>query len=139
MKKLSFLLFSLFSLLLSAGVVADDKVSKDLALEYLELSKIEQVINTSISHMESRMFPDGNKKFHAMMEQAIGWDATKDQLVNLVVSIYTKEEIESSIAYMKSPIGASATEKSEEFSQQFSLLISKNMQEFIKSCCDQGQ
>mgnify|MGYP000264598543 CR=1 FL=1 len=132
MYKLSFLLISLF---LSINAFADDRVTKDLAIEYLELSKIEQIIDTTINQTETQMFPDGDKGFNDMMGKAMGWDATKDQLVELIINIYTKEEIEASISFMKSPIGASATAKSEEFSKQFAILISTNMQKIMEKCC----
>jgi len=132
MYKLSFLLISLF---LSINAFADERVTKDLAIEYLELSKIEQVIDTTINQTETQMFPDGDKGFNNMMVKAMGWDATKDQLVELIINIYTKEEIEASISFMKTPIGASATAKSEEFGKQFAILISTNMQKIMAKCC----
>lgn len=133
------LLFLLMSLLLSINAVADERVTTDLAIEYLELAKIEQVIDTTINQTETQLFPDGDKGFNDMMVKAMGWDATKDQLVDLITNLYTKEEIEASISFMKSPIGASATAKSEEFSKQFAILISTNMQKIMEKCCAQPQ
>jgi hypothetical protein len=136
MIKVSLLVISLF---FSFVAIADNKVSRSLAIEYLELSKIEQVINTTISQTEAQIFPGGDKGFNNMMVEAMGWDATKDQLINIIITIYTKEEIEASISFMKSPVGASATAKSEEFSKQFAILISTNMQEIMKKCCAQAK
>lgn len=69
----------------------------------------------------------------------MGWDATKDQLAELVMKLYTREELEASIAFMKSPAGASYTAKNEEFSKQFTTLIANNMQSVVKQWASQGK
>jgi hypothetical protein len=123
------------SIILNCSALAEDKVSKDLAMEYLKTSKIDDVINASIAQYEIQLFGKSSQEqkenFHNLMVNTVGWDATKDQLAELVIQIYTREEIEASIAFMKSPIGASATAKYEEFSKQFANMLSRNVQKAI--------
>jgi len=129
----------MFSVLLCVNAWADEKVSNSLAIEYLEVSKIKDVIDASIIQYEAQLFvnskPEEKALFHEIMVGTLGWDATKDQLVDIVTSLYTKEEIEASIAFMTSPVGASATAKSEEFSTQFANMVSENIQKVMAQCC----
>jgi hypothetical protein len=63
----------------------------------------------------------------------MGWDAIKDQLADLVVNLYTREELKAAIAFEKSRLGASITAKNELFAKQFADLLSQNMQRFAKN------
>lgn len=129
------LIFALFSF----NTYAAEKAGNNLAIEYLTISNIKDVINASIQQYETQMFsaakPEDKAMIHKMMVEAMGWEATKDQLANIVMNLYTKEELEASIAFMKSPAGASATAKNEEFSKQFASVISINMQKVLAECC----
>jgi hypothetical protein len=129
------------SIILNCSAFAEERVSKNLAMEYLRTSKIEDVINASIAQYEIQLFgkasPEQKENFHNIMVKTIGWDATKDQLAELVIQIYTREEIEASIEFMKSPNGASATAKNEEFSRQFASMLSKNVQMAISQGSEQ--
>jgi len=129
MKKITLaLIFSLLSL----NAYAEDKVDKNMAVEFLKLSKYEEVINASISQYEKQLFaaakPEEKARYHDMLVDSMGWDAVKGQLANIVMNLYTREEIEASITFMKSPVGASAAAKSEDFSRQFTNVIAANMQ-----------
>jgi hypothetical protein len=123
----------------SFNTYAEEKVDKKLAIEYLTISRYEEVVNASIKQYEVQLFsaakPEDKAKIHEMLEGALGWEATKDQLANIVMNLYTKNEIEASIAFMKSPAGASATAKSEEFSIQFTNAVSANLQKVLTKCC----
>lgn len=136
MKKIALIIFSIF---LSCSIFAAEKVSKELAMEYLKTARIENVINTSRMQYEVQLFgkakPEEKEIFHKIMVDVMGWEATKDQLAGLVMQVYTKEEIEASIAYMKSPLGASAIAKNEEFSKQFANILSENLKKVISQCC----
>jgi hypothetical protein len=122
---------------------AGDKVDTDLAIEYLKVSKIEGVLNATIKQYEDQLYADSKplekEIFHKVMVSSLGWDATKNQLAEIVISLYTKEEIDASIAFMKSPAGASATEKSEEFSRLFASVVAANMQKATAECCSQEE
>ena len=124
---------------LSLTTYAATKVDKDLAIEYLKLAKFEDVINTSLQQYEVQLFASAKAEdkvaFHEMMVKSMGWEATKDQLATVVMNLYTKQEIDASIAFMKSPAGASATAKGGEFASQYAKLVSANMQKVLAQCC----
>lgn len=120
---------------------AAENIDKELALEYLKISRYEDVVNASIKQYETQILreatPEVKAEIHNVFVNTLGWDATKDQLATLVMNIYTKQEIQASIAFMKSPEGASATAKSEEFSKQFTALLAGNLQKVLATCCAQ--
>lgn len=139
MKKITLMLALV---LLSFNTYAVEKVDKNLALQYLKMSRYEEITNASIQQYETQLFseakPENKARIHDMLVGSIGWDATKDQLANIVMNLYTKEEIIASIAFMKSPAGASATAKSEEFSKQYTDAVFGNLQKLLakSKCCD---
>jgi hypothetical protein len=134
MKKIAAIL--MFMAFISSGIgnaIAKERTNKELALEYLQLSKFEQTINASIDAY-SLQLPDADKQqFKKYMREVMGWDAIKDQLSDLVVNLYTREELNAAIAFEKSRLGASITAKNELFAKQFADLLSQNMQRFAKN------
>ena len=125
--------------LVSSNVYAAEVIDKNLAIEYLKLSKTDEIINASIQEYETQLFanakPEDKATLRKMMEDSMGWEAVKDQLVEVVINVYTKEEIVAYIEFMKSPLGASATAKSGEFSKQFTMAVSTNLQKVLAQCC----
>lgn len=128
MKRL-FMVVAFLGATLPAIVLAGDK---DRAIEYLKLSRIEEALAESMNTYDAQLLPNAPAGERAMlrkfMEETAGWDAIKDRLAEIVVAVYTPQELEASIAFMKSPLGASATAKSGEFSRQFSALLAANFQ-----------
>ena len=109
---------------------------RDRAIEYLKLSRVDEAVAESIKTYEAQLFSNASAEDQAnlrrLMEETVGWDAIKDRLADIVMAVYTPEEIDASIAFMKSPLGASATAKSGEFSRQFSSLLATNLQGAIQ-------
>jgi hypothetical protein len=105
---------------------------KDRAIEYLKLSRVDEAIAETIKAYEAQLLPnvpaDDQANLRRLMQETIGWDAIKDRLAEIVVNVYTPQELDASIAFMKSPLGASATAKSGEFSRQFAGLLAANFQ-----------
>lgn len=126
----------LLLIMVSFGAHASDRPDRKLAIEYLKVSRFEQMINTSLDTYSQQMFknlPDADRvKLDKMMRDVMGWEATKNQLADLVSDVYTKAELKASIAFMKTPLGASATAKSDTFSTKFSTLLSQNLLKFIR-------
>jgi hypothetical protein len=126
----------LFLVILSFGAHAADRPDRKLAIEYLKVSRIEQIINSSLDTYSQQIFkntPEADRaQLDKMMREVIGWEATKDQLADIVSDIYTKAELKASIAFMKTPLGASATAKGDAFSAQFAALLSQNLLKFIR-------
>jgi hypothetical protein len=117
----------------AAGEVTSDKA---LAIQYLQISKFEQAINTAIDtyslqlsgHISETERPQLKHYMHAVF----GWDAIKDQLADLVVKLYTREELQAAITFEQSRLGSSITAKNEQFAKQFAELLSQSMQRFAQ-------
>ncbi len=132
MKKIA--VVALITAVLSATAWAGE-VSESLAAEYLKLSKMEEIINATISQYENQLpaqtKPEDKAKFHDLLVGAMGWEAIKGQLLDEVKHVFTQKELEASIAFMKTPEGASATAKGPEFSQRMASIISGNLQKIM--------
>src|ERR1022692_3249397 len=123
----------LFTLIvICCNTYSEEKVSKSLAIEYLRLSQFEETINATIQQYESQLSatakPEEKAEIHKMFVGSMGWEKTKDQLADVVISTYTKEEIDAAIAYMKSTYGASVQSKNGEFARKYTSLVSENLQ-----------
>ena len=105
---------------------------KDRAIEYLKLSRIDEAIAESINTYDAQLFANApaaeRAKLRALLETTMGWEAIRDRLAEIVTQVYTPQELDASIAFMKTPLGASATAKSGEFSRQFAGLLAANLQ-----------
>lgn len=105
---------------------------KDRAIEYLKLSRVDEAIAETIETYEAQLLPnvpaEDQANLRRLMQETLGWDAIKDRLAEIVMNVYSPQELDASIAFMKSPLGASATAKSGEFSRQFAGLLAANFQ-----------
>lgn len=139
MKKMTIVV--VIAALLSANAWAVP-VSESLAMEYLTISKMEDVINATITQYESQLSaqikPEDKAKFHDLLVRVMGWEAIKGQLVAELRNVFTQEEIDASIAFMKTPAGSSATAKSAEFSKRMATIISSNLQKSMANTAPQG-
>lgn len=126
----------LILLTISFSALGKEQADKQLAIQYLKLARVEQIINTSLDTYKQQLSkefpPEDRTKVDEMMRQAMGWDVVKDQLADLVVKVYTKAELKAAIAFMRTPLGASLTAKSDQFSAQFASLLSHNLQKFMR-------
>jgi hypothetical protein len=117
-------------------------VSESLAMEYLKISKVEDIINATITQYDSQLSaqitPGDKAKLHDLLVRVMGWEAIKDQLVAEVRNVFTQEEIDASIAFMKTPAGASATAKGAEFSKRMASIVSSNLQKSMVNTAPQG-
>jgi hypothetical protein len=123
-------------LLFSFNAFAAEKADKKLAIEYLKMARYEQMVTTTIDSYSQQLFKDmpseDRAKFKKFLTDTMGWEATKDQLADLVVDLYTKQELNASMAFMKSKLGASMTAKNEKFSDMMAVQMSNNLQKFIQ-------
>jgi len=121
--------------------MAADNTEQQLALEYLTLTNMEGVLNASIKEYDEQLFKNApqseREKLHSMLENSIGWNATKDQLSELVANLYTKEELKAYISFVKTPAGKSFNDKNSEFSKRYTTFASENLQRALKECCSQ--
>jgi len=129
------------SFLIASPLMAADNSERQLALQYLTLTNMEGVINASINEYDEQLFKNAPQseraKLHAMLENSIGWEATKNQLADLVANLYTKDELKAYISFIKTPAGKSYNDKNSEFSKRYTTFASENLQRFLKECCSQ--
>jgi hypothetical protein len=124
-------LLAMLLILPSLAAFASKPSDRDVAADFLVLCRMHEAVDESLKTYEQQLLPtatpEDRAKWHQMMEGTTGWDAIKDPLTDLVMKIYTRAELEASIAFMKTPLGASATLKQGEFSRQFSMLLITNL------------
>lgn len=129
------------SFLIASPLMAADNPERQLALQYLTLTNMEGVINASINEYDEQLFKNAPQsertKLRTMLESSIGWNATKNQLADLVANLYTKEELKAYISFIKTPAGKSFNDKNSEFSKRYTTFASENLQRLLKECCDQ--
>jgi hypothetical protein len=129
MKRLAIVL-SLLAFSVASHAAAPDM--RALAIQYLQVSRVDEILAETIRAQEAAFMPnvpdDARLKFHQILVDAVGWDATKDQLAEIVIDTYTADELQAYIAFMKTPAGASATAKSGAFSAKFSAVVAANFQ-----------
>ncbi len=115
---------------------AADRPDKQLAFEYLEAAQYEKIISASIEGYNRQLSPqlpvEQRSQLQKMMNETLGWTATKNQLAELVTDVYTTEELKSFIAFSKTREGRSYNEKGADFSDKFSVLMARNMQKFVE-------
>ncbi len=122
---------------LSSISSASEDTERALAVKYLQVSRTEEILNSSIQEYETSMVkgdatPEQRAKVHELLESTMGWKAVEGQLADLVMQTYTKDELKASIAFMNTPAGASFTAKGGDFSKGFSAILAGNLQRAIK-------
>lgn len=121
---------------LFAGTAFAQAPDRALALEYLQVARYQQILEASaVEYKKQLISPDAPAQaqaiFTKLMDAAMGWETLREPLIDLVIDTYTKEELVASIAFMKSPAGASATAKSGEFSTRFTTLAAERLKAAI--------
>jgi hypothetical protein len=128
-------LLAFITITLSAS--AADKPNRKLAIEYLEAAQFENVIDASIEAYSRQLLTqlpaEERRPFQKMMNETLGWAATKNQIADLVIDVYTTEELKSYITFSNTKAGRSYNEKSADFSNKFSVVLSRNIQKFIEN------
>jgi len=116
--------------------------ARALAIEYLTLSHVEDALNESLRGYEEQLLPGlpaaEQAKLRNLLESTVSWQATKNELIDVVTGLYTVQELEASIAFMKTPLGASATSKSGEFSRRFSGIVVQKFQVAVQRLLPAG-
>ena len=122
----------LTALLISNATFAFEtsKPDKKLVAEYLVAAKFEDAANATLAAIVERLPkntpPEQLAALKNALNKTIGWDATKDQLADLVTNTYTKQELEAYIQFSKTPAGITYSEKITPFSKGFSEIVIQN-------------
>ena len=132
--KLRVTLLSLIAL--SASAVGSEPADKKLAMEYLEVSRFEQITDASIEAYSGQLFKNlpANERvsFEKIMRDTMGWAVVKQDLAILVTQMYTKDELKAFVTFAKSRHGASFNAKSVKFSDAYSALLARNLQRVME-------
>jgi len=134
-----FLTVLFLSLVVAGCSFGSHKSSEELATEYLTLAGYQGIINSTISGYEAQLSQtlkhEDKAKMHQILVDSMGWDATKKQLVEIVASTYSVEELEAGINYMNSPIGKSTIAKNDVFTKKYTELVGNNLKKALAKCC----
>jgi hypothetical protein len=138
---MKFLTVLLLSLAIAGCNAVNNKSNKELALEYLTLSGFKETIDASIDGYEFQLTkdatPEAKAQFRQLLTETLGWETTKEQLVEMIADTYTKDELDASIEFLSSPLGKSATAKNDIFAKKYAALVSDNMKKILAKCCPQ--
>ena len=145
---MKFLTVLFLGLVVTGCNLGSHKSTEELAVEYLVSAGYEGIINSTISGYEAQLSqsfkPEDKNAMHQIMLDSMGWDKTKKQLVGIVASTYSIEELEAGIKYMNSPIGKSTIAKNDMFTKKYTELVGNNLKKALAKCCatpqqNQGQ
>lgn len=133
--------FLAFFISFQAG--AQERPDRALAIEYLTLSKMKEVTDETINSFDKNFLKNlpqkDREEVRNLMTQTMGWDVIKDEITDLVITIYTREELDAAVKFMKTPLGASALEKGTEFTKRYTEVVSKKLEGTLKKCCDSAK
>ena len=100
---------------------------KALAAQYLELKNMKASVDGTVQRIVDNLvlqFPNANKtKLYEILEEAIGWGAMGDKLLELASETYTAEELRPLIDFYSSPAGKAALLKGEDFSNEYNNIL----------------
>lgn len=123
-------------LVFSANLCAQDMPDKALAIEYLQASRFEQVTKSTIDSYSQSLVTGASQEqqdnIRRLLNGVMGWEAQKDQLAEVVMRVYTRQELDAAIAYLRSPLGASMAGKVDEFSKLYAAQMAVNFQKFMR-------
>ncbi len=119
--------------------MAGEKPDRQLAEGYLAVTDMQGIMNTSLKQYDDQLTKslssEQSAQVRKMMADTMSWNVVKDQLVDVLLKVYSRKELEAYITFAKTPEGKSYNAKSDEFSKQFALLTSANMQRVLAKCC----
>lgn len=137
------LVIGLALIITSASTFADIPPSKQLVEQYIKQAQAEKAINAEIEGYAQQLSANAGADEKARMAEylnaAMGWNVIKDQYATLVEKIFTTEELKASLAFLKTPVGASITTKNQRFAQEMAALIATNAQRATKQLSSSAQ
>ncbi len=121
---------------LSASIYATD-ARRELVLEYLEVSKCEESVGSSIDtfvQQFSQQNPNADvTKFREYMYETMGWETLREPLIRIVMKYFSDQELRDVIAFYQTPSGKAVAEKSPQMNIEMSEVISANIINAIQS------
>lgn len=118
--------------LVMAGLNAQ-ATTKELAEKYLRATQVPQMLQAQVDSYVNQYAkgqdPAYRSRIHDYLQRTMGWDALKDEYLNLVQTTYTEQEINALIRFLNTPAGRSMQAKNTEFASKLAALSAKRVQE----------
>jgi hypothetical protein len=120
MKSIALALLFLFGTTVS---YAEGTPSKQLVAQYIAAAQVEKMIAAQVEGyvagytQEPALRGMDKTRIAEYMNATLGWQGIKDQYTALIEKTYSAEELKAAIAFMRTPAGASMTQKSLQFSK----------------------
>ena len=116
------------------GAQAAEPADKSLAREFLEVRGFERSYGQYLEKF-SMLCSDAPESAQSdclrVLREKIGWDAIKGEVLDLVSTTYTKDELQAAIAFLKSPAGNSYNSKNEKFASKLQALSTGKLQDVL--------
>ncbi|MDD3118613.1 MAG: DUF2059 domain-containing protein [Victivallales bacterium] len=133
-------------MIVSTGLFAGNK--EKLVEEMLVLSGIPDRLNqvtsqvikvqTDVISQQSDLSPERKQQIIAFQKQVmskvmatLGWDKIKNDYIKIYSEVYTEDELNAVIAFMKSPAGRKMREKSPQLMEKAMRLAQRKMQTLL--------
>lgn len=121
----------LFLSVLALDAYAAEAADQALAREYLELRGFEKSYQAYLARFSLYCAdaPEAaQSECYKAIQTRIGWDAIKGEVLDLVTTTYTRDELQAAIAFLKSPAGGSYSAKNEKFATKLQQLSMTKLQ-----------
>ncbi len=107
--------------------------SKELAEKFLRATQIPEMLQAQIEGYTDQYAKGQDaayrKRVHEFLERAMGWDALKDDYLQLVQATYSEQELGAFIRFVNTPIGRSMQSKNTIFAGKLGTISAKRVQD----------
>lgn len=128
---------TLKTLLLAALLAASattQATTKELAEKYLRSTQVPEMLQAQVDGYADQYTkgqdPASRKRIHEFLQRTMGWDALKDEYIDLVQTTYTEQELNALLRFINTPAGRSMQAKSTTFASKLATLSAKRVQDF---------
>jgi hypothetical protein len=131
----------LFVSVLAFDTFAAEAEDQALAREYLELRGFEKSYQAYLARfsMYCADAPEAaQSECYKAIQGRIGWDAIKGDVLDLVSTTYTRDELQAAIAFLKSPAGSSYSAKNEKFAAKLQQMSMTKLQGALQDAGEQA-
>lgn len=137
---------TLFLAALLAASVTAQATTKELAEKYLRATQVPEMLQAQVDGYADQYAKGQDaayrKRIHDFLQRTMGWDALKDEYLNLVQTTYTEQELNALLRFINTPIGRSMQAKNTTFASKLAAVSAKRVQDLSAeklSSGDDGQ
>lgn len=128
-------LYVLLALIISTPLIAHAEDSRSLAMEFLEVSEYQKthqaIIDQYVNNFSQGQLGMDRPQLQEFFERAMGWDVTKDSIVDVYAKHFSPDEIKAITAFYKTDAGKAFSKKTPLASQEIVNLITPKLQQSI--------